>query len=505
VRTVRMNGTVETRYFHQDALGSIAAVTDEWGRVEKRFTFDAWGKRVNTVDTHSGSGGKVTRGFTDHEMLDDFGLIHMNGRVYDPVLGRFLSADSYVQDAGDSQSYNRYSYVSNNPLNSTDPSGHTKCKEILPTIIAVVVTAVVIVCTAGAGAPAAAGFWSQLGYGLANMTLTAAMEAGAAGGFASGFSGSMLNGGSVGDAFRAGVTGAAWGAASGAVAYGVGQYFDSMYPTGTAGSDMTDPLIEGGRALAHGVSQGGLVEAQGGQFRHGFYAAFASSAAGSLGNGFLPGGHSPGAIAERTAFAAMVGGTASRLGGGKFANGAMTGAFEHLFNQEAEPDADSADLAEAEEERIEDEIAEMEARYGIVRMPGNTAFRTPGTDSQLDEAAEAAIARGAELRRLMGPFDEVTGQKLSEMRSQFEAIRPALWRREAELNSNKYTIDQLDAMRAGRTPIGWDGRPMEIHHFVALQYGGANVWSNFRFLTFTEHRSPVFFSLNHPNLNQPSR
>ena len=62
-------------------------------------------------------------GFTDHEQLDAVGLIHMNGRVYDPELGRFLSADPFVQAPLSSQSYNRYSYVFNNPLSFTDPSG----------------------------------------------------------------------------------------------------------------------------------------------------------------------------------------------------------------------------------------------------------------------------------------------------------------------------------------------------------------------------------------------
>ena len=130
VRTVRSDATVETRYFHQDALGSIYAVTNEAGKVEKRFTFDAWGKRVNTEDTHAGAGGKVPRGFTDHEMLEDFGLVHMNGRVYDPVLGRFMSADPFVDDAGDSQAFNRYTYCGNNPLLFTDPSGYFKLKDI---------------------------------------------------------------------------------------------------------------------------------------------------------------------------------------------------------------------------------------------------------------------------------------------------------------------------------------------------------------------------------------
>ena len=57
----------------------------------------------------------TARGFTDHEHLDSVGLIHMNGRVYDPELGRFMSADPFVQAPYNSQSYNRYSYVFNNP------------------------------------------------------------------------------------------------------------------------------------------------------------------------------------------------------------------------------------------------------------------------------------------------------------------------------------------------------------------------------------------------------
>ncbi len=66
------------------------------------------------------------RGFTDHEMLPEIGggMIHMNGRIYDPNLGRFMTADSHIQAAGYSQSYNRYSYILNNPLGGTDPSGH---------------------------------------------------------------------------------------------------------------------------------------------------------------------------------------------------------------------------------------------------------------------------------------------------------------------------------------------------------------------------------------------
>ena len=64
------------------------------------------------------------RGYTGYEHLDAFSLINMNGRVYDPWLGRMLSPDPIVQEPGNSQNYNSYSYVLNNPLKYTDPSGY---------------------------------------------------------------------------------------------------------------------------------------------------------------------------------------------------------------------------------------------------------------------------------------------------------------------------------------------------------------------------------------------
>ncbi len=69
------------------------------------------------------SGGLTDRGYTMHEHLDDFGLINMNGRVYDPLLGRFLSPDNYIQSPDNPQNYNRYAYALNNPLVYTDPDG----------------------------------------------------------------------------------------------------------------------------------------------------------------------------------------------------------------------------------------------------------------------------------------------------------------------------------------------------------------------------------------------
>ncbi len=71
------------------------------------------------------------RGFTDHEHLDRFKLIHMNGRAYDPLLGRFLSVDPIIQFPANSQSLNPHSYIRNNTLAGTDPTGYaTSCGDV---------------------------------------------------------------------------------------------------------------------------------------------------------------------------------------------------------------------------------------------------------------------------------------------------------------------------------------------------------------------------------------
>ncbi|RUO51061.1 hypothetical protein CWE21_00010 [Pseudidiomarina aquimaris] len=67
------------------------------------------------------------RGFTGHEHIDSAKLIHMNGRGYDYQLGRFLSVDPFIQAPANSQSHNPYSYIMNNPLAGTDPSGYLWC------------------------------------------------------------------------------------------------------------------------------------------------------------------------------------------------------------------------------------------------------------------------------------------------------------------------------------------------------------------------------------------
>jgi len=115
--------TYTANYVLEDTLGSTSIVIDGSGAIERRH-YDDYGKRINPDGTdYSGQFGFVTSGFTGHEHEDLLGLINMRGRIYDPKLKRFLSADPFVTHPWFGQSWNRYSYALNNPLNFTDPSG----------------------------------------------------------------------------------------------------------------------------------------------------------------------------------------------------------------------------------------------------------------------------------------------------------------------------------------------------------------------------------------------
>jgi RHS repeat-associated protein len=128
------------RYPHRDHLGSIVAISDAGGALIERSGFDPWGKRVDFATwsppvpgtfSAGASGGSpstqpitsTTRGFTGHEQVEEFGFVHMNGRIYDPEIGKFFSADPTMQFPESTQGFNRYAYAGNNPLTFTDPSG----------------------------------------------------------------------------------------------------------------------------------------------------------------------------------------------------------------------------------------------------------------------------------------------------------------------------------------------------------------------------------------------
>ena len=113
----------------RDYIGNITHVYNSSNSTTQEYSFDAWGRRRNPTDWSYDLTSQpelfAGRGFTSHEHLPWFNLVNMNGRLYDPAVGRFISPDNFVQDPGNSQSYNRYSYCLNNPLKYTDPSGYT--------------------------------------------------------------------------------------------------------------------------------------------------------------------------------------------------------------------------------------------------------------------------------------------------------------------------------------------------------------------------------------------
>ena len=117
-------------YLLADHLGSVLNITDSSGSSLIGLSFDAYGDRRGsnwTGDPSSGEldtiNGVTRRGFTEHEMLDSVGLVQMNGRVYNPVTGRFVSADPYIDGLLSSQGWNRYSYIGNQTMAGFDPSG----------------------------------------------------------------------------------------------------------------------------------------------------------------------------------------------------------------------------------------------------------------------------------------------------------------------------------------------------------------------------------------------
>jgi len=146
-------------YLHKDYQGTTMAITDETGNVVQRHAYDpcsmtpgfgecanpnplvelipteersreCWRRNPSTWSNLTASQIEqqnflFARAYTGHEHLYDFGLINMNGRVYDPFVARFLSPDPIIQDTENSQNYNGYSYCNNNPLKYTDPSGYS--------------------------------------------------------------------------------------------------------------------------------------------------------------------------------------------------------------------------------------------------------------------------------------------------------------------------------------------------------------------------------------------
>ena len=313
-----------TNYWHKDALGSIVAVTNASGTVLEQMAFDAWGRRQRPtgrvdpfLDPSNGN-----RGFTGHEHLDELGLIHMNGRVYDPFLGRFLSPDSVVEAPEMLQSYNRYSYVLNNPLKYTDPSGHCIWDYCIAEIAAFII---------GYEMTQKGNQWWQMvgsimmmwaGQGLTEAGLGNASElSGSAGAMNLGMESSTFNVGGFGNSFVA---------AAGSSFVSSGGDLSQALKDGTFAMAFTWAGGKGTPLSVQRLSLHALIGCVQGAASHGQCGPSAMSAlVGKVATGSIPNGVDP---LTRAFVTAVAGGTASVVGGGKFANGAFQSGFGFLFN-----------------------------------------------------------------------------------------------------------------------------------------------------------------------------
>ena len=298
---VKSDGTVQNNlYLHRDYQGTILAVTDNAGAIVEKRLFDAWGA---ILKVQNGSGGTLAgltvldRGYTGHEHLQSVNIIHMNGRLYDPKLHRFMQPDNFIQDPTNTQNHNRYGYVLNNPLKYTDPSG----EEI------VIGTAIAI------GAAVAA-----LTYTVTALVADVPF--------------------SVGGLVKATFI----GAASSAVTFGIGS------AAGTITNFYVRTVVS---AVAHGTFQGGVTAISGGKFWSGFAAGALSSIAASAWSGGSNldvdgqpiagtgmkgiGGSFANSGLGMISFGTVSGGVGAALTGGNFWQGAVTGLVVSGLNHAA--------------------------------------------------------------------------------------------------------------------------------------------------------------------------
>jgi RHS repeat-associated protein len=254
-RIARVSTVQGTGYFHTDHLGSTGLLTSGAGSVAGSWSYLPFGGTFKA----EGTGGTDWR-YTGQRQDEGSGLYYYNARYYDPTLGRFITPDTLIADPYNPQNLNRYSYVENNPVNFTDPTGNWKLRNFLKSAVqfATVAAAIYLGPTAGieayallgAGGAAAttaltkgssfgdvvqsgvAGFYAGGAGGLMGKTIggfvgdavsrgfgagvggfAGAVTSGAAGGYAAGASAAFMYGGNNGQIHRMGLRGAGYGAA----------------------------------------------------------------------------------------------------------------------------------------------------------------------------------------------------------------------------------------------------------------------------------------------------
>jgi hypothetical protein len=288
--------------------------------------------------------------------------VHMQGRIYDPKLGRFLQADSIVQDPLNAQSYNRYTYVFNNPLSLTDPSGYRSVSQNLELYWKPITSIAIAVVT---------GYYGHLAVQAGTIGVAAAWAAG--GGAAIG----LVNSGTL--------RGTVQGAFQGLATFGIGHGIENVYAN-----------------IGAHMMLGGLVESMnGGDFGHGMLSAGLSKVIGIGVAGMTEGlGNGLGATSFKVAIQAIAGGTVSEATGGDFANGAVSAAMQFAFNELLDP------------KTREGWSAVFKRWFGITPVDTDTTDATAGTGKMggqlADNANNASQAIGAGIEA--GYKDYVVGK-----------------------------------------------------------------------------------------------
>ena len=288
-------------YLHKDHLGSVIAYSNQNGQLAQELSYDAWGRRRSAdtwryFDALTDAGALHPRGFTGHEHVDLMELVNMDGRMYDPVLGRFLSPDPFVQAPDFSQGLNRYAYCMNNPLSLTDPTGYSWLSKNWKSLV----TAVVGIATAAI---------------LQNFTALHFIINGIIAGAATSFVNSVVNGANVLQIAKNTLIGGIQGGLSAGLNKWAGDgvsFFDKMF--------------------RHALVGGGLETVNGGKIEHGIFMGVINYTSGEAVDWF--GNRNEVGWAGELAITSVIGGTIDELGGGNFANGATTAAFDFLFNQQ---------------------------------------------------------------------------------------------------------------------------------------------------------------------------
>jgi len=280
-RIAMVENDTEINYFHKDHLGSSSVLTDSSGTGTETTSYLPYGGMRSNWSVRSAAISNYK--YTDQELDPETGLYNYNARLYDPVTGMFISADTIVPNFSDPQTLNRYMYARGNPLVYVDPSGHL--------------------------------------FGIDDLLIgsfIASVVKGAAIGAAMGGTVSAVTGGDIGQ-------GMLTGAISGAIFGGVGAYVHAAEGT-VAGIESVTKV---GLHTAAGAVSGGINSGiTGGDVGIGMVTG---GIAGGLGMAFgkqgqLTLGDYPSEIAKRSLIGGVSGGIASEMYGGSFGDGFKNGA-----------------------------------------------------------------------------------------------------------------------------------------------------------------------------------